>query len=61
MSMDLLELAIILGFVVLTTPLLGAYMARVFTGERTVFSPVLAPAERLWCRLLGTGPDRGQD
>ena len=61
MGMDLLELAIILGFVVLTTPILGAYMARVFTGERTLLSPVLAPAERLWCRLLRTNPGRGQD
>ena len=61
MGMDLLELAIILGFVVLTTPILGAYMARVFTGEHTLLSPVLAPAERLWCRLLRTSPGRGQD
>jgi K+-transporting ATPase ATPase A chain len=61
MGMDLLELAVILGFVVITTPILGAYMARVFTGERTLITPVLAPAERLWCRLLGTSPDRGQD
>ena len=61
MGMDLLELAIILGFVVLTTPILGAYMARVFTGERTLLSPVLAPTERLWCRLLRTNPGRGQD
>ncbi len=61
MAMDLLELAIILGFVVLTTPILGAYMARVFTGERTLLSRVLVPAERLWCRALRTSPERGQD
>jgi K+-transporting ATPase ATPase A chain len=33
-------------------PLLGGYMARVFTGERVFLSPVLAPFERLTYRLL---------
>jgi K+-transporting ATPase ATPase A chain len=33
-------------------PLLGGYMARVFTGERVFLSPVLGPVERLTYRAL---------
>ncbi len=36
----------------LTKPI-GLYMARVFAGERTVLTPVLAPLERLIYRLCG--------
>jgi potassium-transporting ATPase potassium-binding subunit len=42
----------------LTRPL-GAYMARVFEGERTWLSPVLGPVERLCYRLFGV--DAGED
>lgn len=40
---------------------LGGYMARVFEGERTFFTPVLAPLERLFYRLAGIRPAREQD
>lgn len=46
----------ILTFVVLIFALtkpLGAYMARVFQGERTALSPVLSPLERAIYRLCG--------
>jgi K+-transporting ATPase ATPase A chain len=33
-------------------PLLGGYMARVFTGERVLLSPVVGPLERLTYRVL---------
>ncbi|HEY8314283.1 MAG TPA: potassium-transporting ATPase subunit KdpA [Candidatus Baltobacteraceae bacterium] len=39
----------------LTKPL-GGYMARVFEGERTFLSPVLAPAERFVYRACGVRP-----
>jgi K+-transporting ATPase ATPase A chain len=40
---------------------LGGYMARVFQGERTFLTPVLAPLERLFYRLAGIRPAREQD
>ena len=39
---------------------LGGYMARVFGGERTLLSPVLAPVERLIYRLCGVNPAQEQ-
>ncbi len=49
--------------VVLTalTPLLGHYMARVYTGERVFLTPLLAPVERFFYRAIGTRPESGQD
>lgn len=55
------EIALILGLVLVTAPLLGAYMARVFAGERTLLSPVLAPLERGFYAASGVDPSRGQD
>jgi potassium-transporting ATPase potassium-binding subunit len=56
-------LQIAVFFVVLTalTPLIGGYMARVFTGERVFLTPVIGPLERLFYRLLRTDPEREQD
>ncbi len=52
---------IVLYVAVLTalTPVLGAYMTRVYGGERTLLAPVLAPFERATYRLLGTSPAQG--
>ena len=49
--------------VVLTalTPLLGGYIARVFTGERVFLTPVVAPVERGFYRLFGGRAEREQD
>src|SRR5258705_2208873 len=49
--------AILIGFV----PLLGGYMARVFSDERVFLTPVLAPVERGLYRVFGIDPERGQD
>lgn len=46
--------------VLAVTPWLGAYMAAVFEGRRTVLSPVLVPAERGTYRLLGVDPEAEQ-
>lgn len=43
----------------LTRPF-GWYMARLFNGERTVLSPVLAPVERLLYRASGIDPESEQ-
>jgi K+-transporting ATPase ATPase A chain len=53
---DFLFLATIAAAVVLVTPLLGRYMYRVYEGERTILSPVLAPIERLIYRVGGVDP-----
>ena len=39
---------------------LGAYMARVFAGERTFLAPVLGPVERGFYRLAGVDAAREQ-
>ena len=42
------------------TPVLGAYMTRVFNGERTWLSPVLLPIERTIYRIAGVDAAREQ-
>ena len=48
-------LQIVIFAIVLTASVkpLGEYMARVYSGERTLLSPVLAPLERFIYRLCG--------
>jgi K+-transporting ATPase ATPase A chain len=55
---DFIQLAAYTGLLVLLTPPLGAFMARVFEGERTFLSPVLGWLERLTYRLGGVDPDK---
>ena len=52
-------LQVVLYFVVLTALAwpLGAYMARVYIGEKTILSGVLGPVERLLYRLSGVRTD----
>jgi K+-transporting ATPase ATPase A chain len=56
-------LQIILFLVVLLalTPLIGGYMARVYTNERVFLTPVLGPLERLFYRVMRADVSRGQD
>ncbi len=56
-----LQIAIYLGVLTALTPLLGGYMARVYTGERVFLTPIFGPVERLTYRLLRANPDREQD
>ncbi len=53
-----LQTAVFLGIVLLLTKPLGAYMAKVFEGERTLLSPVLAPIERATYRVCGIHPGK---
>jgi K+-transporting ATPase ATPase A chain len=41
------------AIIVAITPLLGAYMTRVFSGERTFLSPILQPVERAIYKTAG--------
>jgi hypothetical protein len=46
--------------IVALTPLLGAYMTRVFNGERTFLSPILRPLELAIYKLAGVNEQRKQ-
>jgi potassium-transporting ATPase potassium-binding subunit len=56
-----IQIALFVAVLVAVTPLLGGYMARVFTGERVFLTPVVGPVERVFYRLLRVDPARGQD
>lgn len=56
-----LQIAIFCAALLAAMPLLGGYMARVFTGERVFLSPVVGPLERLTYRLMRVDPGEGQD
>src|SRR5476649_678003 len=51
-----LQALVFFGIVVLCTKPLGAYMARVFAGERTFLTPLLAPAESAIFRVCRIDP-----
>jgi K+-transporting ATPase ATPase A chain len=55
-AMALCQLAFFLALLVVVTKPLGRYLARVFSGERTLLSRLLAPAERLAYRLCRIDP-----
>ncbi len=54
---------IVVFLIVLTAlvPLVGAYIAAVFRGDRVFLSPVLGPVERFAYRVLRVRPEEGQD
>ena len=57
--MDLLDFSQIFLYAVcliVATPLLGNFMAKVFEGEKNFLSPVLGPLEKLTYRLAGIDP-----
>ncbi|MBI4893588.1 MAG: potassium-transporting ATPase subunit KdpA [Acidobacteria bacterium] len=56
----LLQIAVYFALLVLLTKPMGAFMARVFQGERTFLHPVLAPLERICYRAAGIRPDSEQ-
>src|SRR5262245_54041565 len=51
------QMALFFGLILLVTKPLGIYMARVFAGERTFLSPVLAPVERFLYQMFGVRPE----
>jgi K+-transporting ATPase ATPase A chain len=61
MAQGWLQIVVFVGIVIALTPLLGAYMARVFSGQRVFLSPVLGPLERFTYRVLRVDPSEEQD
>jgi potassium-transporting ATPase potassium-binding subunit len=55
-----IQIALFCAVVVALVKPLGLYMTRVFAGERTLLSPVLAPLERGLYRLCGIDADQEQ-
>lgn len=55
-----IQILIFCGIVILLVKPLGAYMTRVFNGERTLLSPLFAPVERGLYRLSGTSEKEEQ-
>ncbi|MBP1857607.1 potassium-transporting ATPase subunit KdpA [Rhizobium herbae] len=55
-----IQILIFCGIVILLVKPLGAYMTRVFGGERTLLSPFLVPIERGLYRLSGTSEKEEQ-
>ncbi|HEY2806312.1 MAG TPA: potassium-transporting ATPase subunit KdpA [Gemmatimonadales bacterium] len=52
-----LQIALYFGVLLVLSVPLGAYMARVYRGERVVLERLMRPLERGIYRLAGTGPD----
>jgi K+-transporting ATPase ATPase A chain len=57
---NLVQPLVLLAAVVVLTPPLGGFVARVMGGERTFLHPLLGPVERLVYRSLRLRPDREQ-
>ncbi|MHB1412216.1 MAG: potassium-transporting ATPase subunit KdpA, partial [Thermoleophilia bacterium] len=55
---DLIETAVLLAALLLLVKPLGAYMARVYQGEKNLLSPVLRPLERLVYRFAGIDEEK---
>ncbi|HEV2527544.1 MAG TPA: potassium-transporting ATPase subunit KdpA [Thermomicrobiales bacterium] len=53
-------IVVFFGLLLLTVRPLGGYMARLFSGERVLLSPVLAPVERLVYRVTAVDPRQEQ-
>lgn len=60
-ALELVQIVIFFGLLIICTPLLGGYMARIYNGERNLLTPVLRPIENVMYRLLGTNPDVEQN
>ncbi|CAM5776834.1 potassium-transporting ATPase potassium-binding subunit [Labrys miyagiensis] len=56
-----LQIILLFALVLAAVKPLGSYMARVFTGERTFLSPVLAPVEKGFYALSGIDPAKEQN
>jgi len=54
------QIVLVLAAVIVAAVPLGAYIAHVLAGERTIFSRVLIPVERAFYKLSGVDPAREQ-
>jgi K+-transporting ATPase ATPase A chain len=54
------EIAVYFALIVAITPILGGYMKRVFSGEKTLLDPVVRPVERGIYRICGVDAEKDQ-
>ena len=59
-GIDIAQFAVYLGLLLVFTPLLGRFMARVYAGEPHVLGRLLGPIERLLYRACGVNPSSEQ-
>lgn len=60
-ALELVQIIVYFVLLIICTPLLGAYMARIFEGQRTFLTPVLRPVENLIYRLSGVDAQEEQN
>ncbi|MEI6839707.1 MAG: potassium-transporting ATPase subunit KdpA [Methanomicrobiales archaeon] len=58
---DVFQLVLYAVILILFLVPFGRFMARVYTGEHTVLTPVTAPVESWMYRVIGTSPDEEMD
>jgi K+-transporting ATPase ATPase A chain len=58
---DLLQVLLYIALIAAITPLLGKYMAKVFTGEKHFLLPVFGRAEKIFYKLLKINPEEGMN
>jgi K+-transporting ATPase ATPase A chain len=56
-----LQIVAFCALLIIISPILGRYMAKVYSGERVFLTPIFAGAERLLLRCFGVDPQREQD
>ncbi len=61
MTTEMMAIVFTILFTIATSVLLGRYMARIFTGKRTILDPIFGPIERLVLKILHVDPDEQQD
>ena len=61
MTLSWLQIGLYLVVLLLLVKPLGAYMARVYSGERTFFGRIVGPVERLIYRIMGMRADEEMD
>ncbi len=57
---DIVQLVLFCLIIFALTPVIGGYMHRVYSGERTLLSPVLSPVETLIYKIVGVNRADGQ-
>ena len=58
---DFLQVLLYIALLIAVTPLLGRFMAKVFTGEKHFLIPVFGGIEKLFYKLLRINPEDGMD
>lgn len=56
--LEFLQIGVYLTLLLVTVPLLGGYMARVFEGQKTILTPLILPIENVMYRLIGVNPEQ---